>query len=965
MLASTILSARPGQAHSLKGPQMEMFARDDHVAQWETALLPLRGAARLPALVALAWHVRQRDSARAAALAAEALDLLPRAALAAPQRRAAAARLLLVQAETIWLHGALDDAEARAREAGAALRELGDGAGCADAHWLQAWIAVDRGEHARCDAELLQAADAARGAGDTLRAAIAEAATARWAVLRDMHAASARWGHHFDSDEARPAALAAWVNDYLGLSASQSRDLGAAAGYYIGCYEAALATGQLRQAITAAINIGGYFTRLNDHHAALEWKQCALDLARPTGWPRSVGAGLMHTAESLRRLGRLEAAGQLLQEALQIMAPLSGSRSYAIALRYLGDLSLDRGDYAAALDAFTRLEQRADALDQADFQSSARRGQGHALSCLERPHEALRAALTAVALAERQGHAYNHIAALRVLAMIHARHALPAPAPMGEPNGALHYLKQALAVAGTVAGYIVPGDLLDALAREYARAGLYQQAYATALEAGAAREQTHSQEAGNRATAMQVHHQTEHARAEGQHHRALAESEARRAAVLQHTSATLERLSAIGQEITTHLEADAVFQVLDRHVHALLPTATFAVYLNAPDGASLVRAHGVEDGRALAPNSIALAHPHAYAARCARERREVYIERIADDGQHVTVVPGTQATLSALYVPLLAGERALGVMTVQALHADAYGERERLIFRTLCAYGAVALDNAHAYRQLQDAQTQLVSQEKLAALGSLMAGVAHELNTPIGNSLLIASTMQQKTEELDTLMGGAGMRRSDLAAYIADSKKASVLVMRGLTSAADLVNSFKQVAVDRTTEQRRLFDLQQVAHEIIATMMNRIRGNGHSLEFDIPPMLVMDSYPGPFGQVVTNLINNALLHAFERGQGGQIWLSAVALANGRVRVTFRDNGAGIAEAHLGRIFDPFFTTKLGQGGSGLGLSISYNIVNALLGGDIGVASGAGGTTFTLELPLKAPRHDPAHPAAIY
>ena len=108
---------------------MEMFARDDHVAQWETALLPLRGAARLPALVALAWHVRQRDSARAAALAAEALELLPRAALAAPQRRAVAARLLLVQAETTWLHGALDDAEARAREAGAVLCELGDGAG--------------------------------------------------------------------------------------------------------------------------------------------------------------------------------------------------------------------------------------------------------------------------------------------------------------------------------------------------------------------------------------------------------------------------------------------------------------------------------------------------------------------------------------------------------------------------------------------------------------------------------------------------------------------------------------------------------------------------------------------------------------------------------------------------------------------------------------------------------------------
>ncbi|WP_317204421.1 ATP-binding protein [Janthinobacterium sp.] len=939
---------------------MEMFALDDQVAQWELALLPLRGAARLPLLAPLAWHLRQRDSARAAALADEALALLPLAALEPAAERGLAARLLLVQAETGWLRGALDEAEALARAAADIMAALDDAAGRADAHWLQAWIAVDRGEHERCDAELGRAAEAARAGGDALREAVAEAATARWAVLRDLHAASARWGGRFDTEA--PAALATWVNDFLGVTASQSRDLGAAAGYYMRCYEAALATGQLRQAITAATNIGGYFTRLNDHQAALEWKQCALDLARPTGWPHSIGACLMHTAESMRRLGRLEAAAELLREALQMLAPQSASRSYAIALRYLGDLSLDQGDYAAALDAFLRLEGRADALDQADFQSSARRGQAHALSRLDRPDEALRAARTAVALAARQGHAYNHIAALRVLAMLHASHALPAPPQMREANAALHYLHQALAVADTVRGYIVPGDLLDALAHEYARAGQHAQAYAIALQAGAARDKTHNQEATNRAIAMQVHHQTEHARAEGLHHRELAESEARRAAVLQQTSATLERLSAIGQEITTHLDARAVFQVLDRHVHALLPATTFAIYLTDAAGAALTRAYGVEAGQALPTNRIALDDPHAYSVRCLRERREVHVERLPAE-RYATVVPGTLVNLSALYAPLVVGERTMGVMTVQARHAEAYGERERLIFRTLCAYGAIALDNAHAYRQLKDAQTQLVSQEKLAALGSLMAGVAHELNTPIGNSLLIASTMQQKTEDLERLLLGAGLRRSDLAAYIADNRKASALVMRGLSSAADLVNSFKQVAVDRTTEQRRLFDLQQVTHEIIATMMNRVRAGGHAIEVAIPELLMMDSYPGPFGQVITNLINNALLHAFEARSGGRMWLTA-QLAGERVRVSLRDDGAGIAREHRQRIFDPFFTTKLGQGGSGLGLSISYNIVTSLLGGSIGVDSSPAGTTFSLELPLTAPRHDPARPAAI-
>jgi signal transduction histidine kinase len=304
-------------------------------------------------------------------------------------------------------------------------------------------------------------------------------------------------------------------------------------------------------------------------------------------------------------------------------------------------------------------------------------------------------------------------------------------------------------------------------------------------------------------------------------------------------------------------------------------------------------------------------------------------------------------------------------MTVQALATCAYGERERLIFRTLCAYGAIALDNAEAYRQLQNAQTQLASQEKLAALGSLMAGVAHELNTPIGNSLLIASTLQQKTAEIETQMNGPGLRRSDLSNYIADAKKASELVMRGLTSAADLVNSFKQVAVDRTTEQRRMFNLQQVTHEIVATMMNRIRNAKHAIEYNVPDGLAMDSYPGPFGQVLANLINNALLHAFEQRQHGLITLAAAPHGDNRVLITFSDNGGGIAPNHLTRIFDPFFTTKLGQGGSGLGLSISYNIVTSLLGGQISVASGADGTTFTLDLPLTAPAHEDSGPAAIY
>ena len=948
---------------------MEMFALEHEIAQWENALQPLRGAERIPLLLLLSWHLRQRDCARAIRLGDETRLLLPLADLGSVEREQACARLQLVQAEVAWLQGALDAAEALALQARATLCAHGDGAGCADAHWLLSSIAVDRGDHARCDAELQAASEQARSAGDSVRASLADAATARWAVLRDAPAALARWGTQFMDDSAkRPAPLAAWVHDFRGLLAHTSRDLGTAAGHYMQSYEAALESGQLRGAITAAINIGDCFGSLNDHESALEWMQCALDLARPTGWPRSIGAGQTHTAETMRKLGRLGAAEELLREALHILAPVSGARTYANALFHLGELSLDKGDYDTALDAFSRLAQRAEALGQADFRSMAQRGSAHALSYLDRPDEAHQAAQRARQLAAAQGDAMHQVAALRVLAMLHARHELPPPAGMQERNPALHFLHQALQVAASIDGYVPPGELLDALAREYAHAGDYARAYDIALDAGVAREKSHTQQATNRAIAMQVHHQTEHARSEGYHHRELAASEARRAEVLQQTSDTLERLSAIGQEITTHLDASAVFQVLDRHVHALLPVNTFAVYMLDPAGTALRRAHGMEAGRPLPDNAIPLSNPRAYSVRCLLGRREVYIAQVPPR-RHAYTVPGTLHNQSVLYVPLMVGERVLGVMTVQACQANAYGERERLIFRTLCAYGAIALDNASAYRQLQDAQAQLVSQEKLAALGSLMAGVAHELNTPIGNSLLIASTMQQKTEDVERLMNGPGLRRSDLASYIEDAGKASALVMRGLHSAADLVNSFKQVAVDRTTEQRRQFDLQQVSNEIIATVMNRIRSSGHRIEMEIDFGIAMDSYPGPFGQVITNLINNALLHAFDQHNDGSASTGRMRLSatveGARVQIVFEDNGGGIAEQHLSRIFDPFFTTKLGQGGSGLGLSISYNIVTALLGGGIQVASSPAGTRFTLDLPLVAPRIDAATPANIY
>jgi signal transduction histidine kinase len=308
---------------------------------------------------------------------------------------------------------------------------------------------------------------------------------------------------------------------------------------------------------------------------------------------------------------------------------------------------------------------------------------------------------------------------------------------------------------------------------------------------------------------------------------------------------------------------------------------------------------------------------------------------------------------SLLCVPVTAGERVLGALTVQSLEPSAYGQVHLDMLGTLAAYVGVAMDNAEAYARLKETQVQLAAQERLASLGSLVAGVAHELNTPIGNSLLMASTLQERTHAVAAQFEATTLKRSDLADYMGAARDASQLIVRSLHNAAELVSSFRQVSVDQASAQRRRFDLAQACHEIGATLMNTVRLSGHRLDIDVPAGIMMDSFPGPLGQVIINFVNNAMLHAFD-GPGGVMTLTALE-TDGRVALTFRDDGRGIDPAHLGRIFDPFFTTRMGQGGTGLGLNIVYNIVTTLMGGTIRVVSlPDAGTAFLLELPQKAP-----------
>ncbi len=260
-----------------------------------------------------------------------------------------------------------------------------------------------------------------------------------------------------------------------------------------------------------------------------------------------------------------------------------------------------------------------------------------------------------------------------------------------------------------------------------------------------------------------------------------------------------------------------------------------------------------------------------------------------------------------------------------------------------------------AMQNLQQAQNGLVQSEKLAALGSLVAGIAHELSTPIGNSVMAATTLHDHTRAMQTAVEAGSLRRSMLDQFVADSHTACDILNRNLRRASELISSFKQVAVDQTGAQRRNFQLSEVVNEIIITLGPSLKKTPFVLENNIDDSLWLDSYPGALGQILVNLINNAVLHAFEGRNQGLISLRAFHSQPDWIQLTLTDNGVGISEAHLPKIFDPFFTTKLGQGGSGLGLNIAHNLASGILGGRLEVVSQVNwGTCFTLSLPLKAP-----------
>ncbi|TWB44428.1 sensor histidine kinase [Nitrospirillum pindoramense] len=406
-----------------------------------------------------------------------------------------------------------------------------------------------------------------------------------------------------------------------------------------------------------------------------------------------------------------------------------------------------------------------------------------------------------------------------------------------------------------------------------------------------------------------------------------------RTADLAASAATLRRVGDAGRDLSASLEREAICRALHAHVNELMPAAALRVALfDDPDATrlSLVYAGGTAE-TPLGP----LAPDDALYQRAA---------------EGASTSSGPADTL--MHAPLRVGNRRLGVVEVRISRPDAALPRHAEALRSMAAFAAVAITNAAAFRDverareetaqtlanLESALTRLVQQEKLASLGNLVAVVAHEINTPLGVSVTLGSQLQSEVEALAGAMADKRLRRGDLDDFLVQTRAECEILNRNLRRAADLVQSFKQLSVDQTSERVRAVPLTEYLRETLLSLEPLLKAHGVAATVDGPEGLIVPTRPGQLAQVLTNLVQNAVVHAFDGVAHPSIHIQVGVGPAGTATVTVSDNGRGMTAELAAQAFEPFFTTKQGSGGSGLGLHIVHNLVTGPLRGELSLDS---------------------------
>ncbi len=256
-------------------------------------------------------------------------------------------------------------------------------------------------------------------------------------------------------------------------------------------------------------------------------------------------------------------------------------------------------------------------------------------------------------------------------------------------------------------------------------------------------------------------------------------------------------------------------------------------------------------------------------------------------------------------------------------------------------------------KALKDAMSQLVEQEKMASLGGIVSGVAHEINTPLGIGVTVSSYLKKISEELQLNFGNNTLSKSKMNEFLNSNSESLGILETNLGRAAELVNSFKKISVNQSTEDITQFNFKDYLNMILLSLKHEYKNKDYQIEIECDPNIVVYAYAGVYSQIFTNFLMNSFIHGFKDKKNGKIKINAVQYPEEkRLVITYSDDGHGIPEPILDRIFEPFFTTNRANGGSGLGLYIVYNLVGQKLGGSISCHSvHEGGTTFVIDVPL--------------
>ena len=423
---------------------------------------------------------------------------------------------------------------------------------------------------------------------------------------------------------------------------------------------------------------------------------------------------------------------------------------------------------------------------------------------------------------------------------------------------------------------------------------------------------------------------------------------------LQASNQDLMLLQQISREINASLDLDQVLSRCHHMLSELLDVHVMVIGLQRPATQEIEFVFWLEDGEMVPNFSVAIDNHETLPALCFQRKQEIHVDQRSDFLHYFSSIPEPlrgEPMQTVLYIPLLVNQQAVGVFSVQSPEPAAYNTSQLNLLRTLANTIAIAVVNADTFTRLQQTQQQLVTQEKMASLGGLVAGVAHEINTPLGICVTATSHLHAEYKQVQQAVANKTLRQSQFDRFLQHLADGLKILDVNTERAAALVHSFKQVSVDQSNDSLRDINVADYLQELLLSLQPQLKKQHCQLRLDCAESIEWTTDAGALAQIVTNLVMNSLHHAFKDTAEPCITLS-IEVVGKVLQLNYQDNGCGMTGHELERLFEPFYTTQRGAGGTGLGAHIVYNLVTARFNGQIRALSQPGqGLLYKISLPI--------------